>query len=222
MEKNAEAQKKKIDETTEELKKQDTWDTVKKVFSMAAAVLGVIAAIGASIASGGVGVPLVVASIALVVTTCQTFGVTDKLFDLMGASQGVRTGVMLGITIALAAVGGFSAFTGIGNTFAQGASLSNMIIGKLVNVAGTVAQGVAKATEGVGQIGSSVIQGELNKVEDDRKALERSQLRMKQQQDELIEDLKKLMEAMEEGVKMVTQTVQSQHQSVQVSMRNMS
>jgi hypothetical protein len=222
MENNAQAQLKKIDAQSEELVKQGTWDTVKKVFSVAAAVLGVIAAIGASIASGGVGVPLIVASIGCLVTVAQTFGLTDKVFDLMGASQGVRTGVMLGITIALALVGGVSAFTGIGNTFAQGASLSAKIMGSLVKMGGTIVQGVAKGVEGAGAIGSAVVQGDLNKIEDDRKSLQRNQLRMKQSQEDLMEDLKKLMQAMEEGVKITTQVVQSQSQSVQTSLRHMS
>jgi hypothetical protein len=225
MEKNAEAQNKKIDQTTEELKKQDTWDTVKKVFSVAAAVLGVIAAIGVSIASGGVGAPLIIAAIGAAVTLAQTFGLTDKLFDLMGASQGVRIGVMIGITAVLAIAGGITAFTSLGSAvIGQAANVTAQVakMGTFLKIAGTIAQGVSKGMEGVGQIGSSVIQGEVNQIEDERKGLQRGQLRMKQQQDELVEDLKKLMEAMEEGVKMVTQTVQSQSQSVQQTIRQMS
>ena len=222
LEANSKAQLKKIDDQAAELVKQGTWDTVKKVFSVAAAILGVVAAIGASIASGGVGVPLVVAAIGAAITVAQTFGLTDKIFDAVGAGQGLRTGIMIGITVALALVGGVSAFTGLGNTFAQGASLSSKIMGSLVRMGGTIAQGVAKGVEGAGAIGSAVIQGDLNKIEDERKSLQRNQLRMKELQEELIEELKKLMQAMEGVVKVTPQTVQYQHQSVQTSLRHMS
>jgi hypothetical protein len=217
----AKAQHAKIDANAKELIAQGTWDTVKKIFSVAAAILGVVAAIGASIASGGVGAPLIIASIGALVTVAQTFGLTDKIFDAMGASQGVRTGVMLGITIALAVVGGVSAFTGIGNAVTQGVSLTNQIMGRLVSVAGTVVQGGAKIGEGVGAIGTAVVQGDLNKIEDDRKALERSQLKMRQLQEELVDEIKKLMQLMEEGVQMTAKTVEDQHESVLHSMRQM-
>ncbi len=109
----------KIDANAKELIAQGTWDTVKKVFSVAAAILGVVAAIGASIASGGVGAPLIIAAIGAAITVAQTFGLTDKIFDAMGASQSTRMWVMIGITAALAIAGGVSAFTGLGNAVSR-------------------------------------------------------------------------------------------------------
>jgi len=81
-------------------------------------------------------------------------------------------------------------------------------------VAGVVT-GVLKVGEGVNQIGSSVAGFEKAEIDKQVKDMQTSNMKLKDQQQELIEQLKALLELLEDGVNMATQVLQSQSQTMQ-------
>jgi hypothetical protein len=220
IQKNVKDQITKLDEAFEKMQSQKTWDTVKTIFTYAAMAIGVVAAI----ATGGalaIGVAVLGAAIGI----AQQTGAMDKMYDAMGASQGLRTAINIGLSVVLLAGSITNAgmlWKGVGEkvttallpkvlqAFELTAKLGTALTGATtaIQVATTIAGGVMKVGEGVNQIGGSVARFEHSEIEGGRKLLEGKNKVTQQSLEELVETLKGVMKKKEESTRLAVQTVQ--------------
>jgi|KBSSwiStaDraftv2_1062776.scaffolds.fasta_scaffold33295_4 hypothetical protein len=227
VQKNVNDQIEKLGEAQKKMEDQKTWDTFKDIFTYAAMAVSVLAAV----ATGGA-LSILVAGLGVALTIAQKTGAMDKMFDAMGASQEVRTAITIGLSVALIA-GSITNVAmiakGVGQAWTtallpkmmemigvlgKGAQAVGNVAGGVQMVAGVVT-GVLKVGEGVNQIGSSVAGFEKAEIDKQVKDMQTSNMKLKDQQQELIEQLKALLELLEDGVNMATQVLQSQSQTMQ-------
>lgn len=211
----------KIQENVQKMEDQKTADTVRKVFAIAGAVLGFIAAIAAVVATGGVAAPaivgLVVAGLSLTVTVLNESGLSDMFFDAVGASPEVR----LGVQLAVAGVLLIGCIVNIGMSIKMAADVVNMTA-KAVSIGVNIAQGALKVGEGIDQAVKTQLTLEIAQNEDDKKKIEISNTRIRQMQEDIMKAIRDLMKQLEDGVTTTTQIMSSQSQSTQRQMRSMS
>lgn len=248
----------KIKEAGEKLKADAGWETAKKVFAIAGAVLGVLAAIGMAVASGGVGIPgaiaIATACVGAVVTVLQVSGAQDAIFDALKLDQSARMWVQIaiaGVLLAGAVASIVTSFTSVATAAANVAQTAGKVGETVVRggltivgftqqtgtslvassfrlglmIASRITQGVtagAKVAEGVGTGVQANLRYEVAQIGDQRKDLERANLRIKQQQQELVEALKDIMKLLEDGVKTTAQVVKGQSEVNTKMIRNMS
>lgn len=247
----------KIKEAAEKLKADQGWETAKKVFAVAGAILGVIAAIGMAVASGGVGLPgaiaITTACVGAIVTVLQVSGAQDAIFDALKLDNNARMWVQIaiaGVLLVGAAASIITSFTSVANAAANVAQTAGKvetvvrgglnIVGYVAKeapsmvvsgfklglmIAGRVSQGLmaaSKVGEGIGAGVQTGLRYEVAQIGDQRKELERANLRIKQQQQELIEAMKDLMKMLEDGVKTTAEVVKGQSEINTKMMHNMS
>jgi hypothetical protein len=228
--KNQEALK-KIDAEFEKMKADQTWDTCKKVFSVAAAIIGCVAAIGLALATGGASLlvagAIVCAVAGATVSVAQTTGLGEKFLTEVckmkpDDAQKLMTGLVIGFAVAgILFTGGASLMGAAGRAAPMIMTTMPKLIG---NMLAKVAGGVALASgvgAGVSSIGKAVAGGELTDIRTDRKGLEADYKRLQQQQEDMVNELRELLKKLDDGVKITAQVVQSTHQSTQLQMRNM-
>jgi hypothetical protein len=212
----------KIQDSVTKMEEQKTADTVKKVFSVVAAVIGLVAAVAGVIATGGVGLaaalPIAVAAIGCIVTVLNVTGGMDAMFDAMHASPEVRMGVQIGIA-ALLLLGGVGCI--VQSALSAATQVVN-VTAKLVSIGANISMGVTKVGEGISQAVQTQLTLEVAQTEDDKKKIEISNTRIRQQQEELMKAIRDLMKQIEDGVVTTTQIMQSQSQSTQRQIRAMS
>jgi hypothetical protein len=249
----------KIKEAGEKLKADQGWDTAKKVFAVAGAILGVIAAIGMAVASGGVGLPgaiaITTACVGAIVTVLQVSGAQDAILNAIQPplSESAKMWVQIaiaGVLLVGAAASIITSFTSVANAAASVAQTAGKvesvvrgglnIVGYVAKeapsmvvsgfklglmIAGRVAQGLmaaSKVGEGIGAGVQTGLRYEVAVIGDQRKELERANLRIKQQQQELIEAMKDLMKMLEDGVKTTAEVVKGQSELNTKMMHTMS
>ena len=209
------------------------------VFGVLAAVGMAIVTGGAALPAA---IGIAAAVIGATVSILSTFNLTDKVFDFFGVTQDkqVRANILLGINIAVvvmsigSVVGGAvsaarqaatQALPSVAikltwktlETTTKGATMTVgtvKTVGEFLKIGGTIGLAATKVGEGINQIGSSVVQGEVDQLETDRKNLQLVARKTQQQQEELYEGIKKLMQELEDGVQITTQVVQSQSQTI--------
>lgn len=214
---NTQEQLKKIDEAFAKMEANKTWNTFMKVFGFIAVGLALIGAI----ATGGA-LAIAAAAIGAAVFVAQQTGLMDKMFDAMGASQEVRMGIMIGVSVALMVMGGVGAATSAGTSGAlQALTAGTKIAQQVANIAPRVGQaaqflaGMMKVGEGVTQIGSAVTGYEKEQIEADSKMLQAQNLRLKQTQDDIIDMIRQLVQHLDQTARGTTQVVKSQGEAAQ-------
>jgi hypothetical protein len=226
---NTEAQLKKISEAKEKMEAQKTWDTFKNIFMWAAMAISVVAAV----ATGGA-LAIACAAIGAAMTIMQQSGLQDKMFDAMNLSQEARMGITIGISVLLLAgsIGnvamlakgvGTSLTTSLAPKLLEALKFANVAdalrgMASTVQVASTVAGGVLKINEGATQIGSSIAGFQKEEANKQVKDMSTMFARLKQQQAALIDQIKEILEQLDEGVQTTAQIV---HNNADSAMRRM-
>jgi hypothetical protein len=227
---NVETQVKKLTEAKEKMEAEKTWNTVKEIFTWAAVVIGVVA----SVATGGA-LSICLAGLGAALTIAQKTGAMDKAFDALGIKdQGWRTAINIGLSLLLIA-GNFAniAMIAKGTGDAVTGLLSKVIaslkdpetakwIGACIKQIAALGDSGAKAGEGFAQIGGSVARKEGDDLNIQVKESQTQNLRLKQQQQDMIEMLKDLLKLLDDGVQGTLQVQQTQSQTTQKLIQRMS
>lgn len=221
----------KIGAEFDKMRADASWDTAKKVFSVAAAIFGCVAAIGLALFTGGASVLVAGAIICAVagtlVSVAQTTGLGEKFLTEVckmtpDDANKLMTGLVIGFAVVGILFGGGAALTGAAAKAApQIMAGGGVVIGNMLAKAATVATLTVGVGVGISKIGQAVAGGELSDIRADRKQLESDYKRLQQQQEEMADELRDLLKKLDEGVQTTTQVVQSTHQSTQVQLRNM-
>jgi hypothetical protein len=217
---NSKEQGKKLEEAQKKMEAEKTWNTFKDIFTYAGLAIGVAAAV----ATGGA-LAIGMAALGVVVTTMQQTGAMDKIFDAAGASQGVRLGVTIGLSVLMIAGSATNVAMmakGVGTsvitpllpkvlTALKLASAADKLtaVSMGIKVGTQVAGGVAKGIEAVGQAGSSVAGLERDLATKQAKDLEIGSVKLRQQMREMIEAIKESIDRGNEGVEVTAQVIQS-------------
>jgi hypothetical protein len=225
---NHKATLEKIDQAAAKLKEQKNLDLAIKIFGAVAMAIAVVAAI----ATGGalaIGVALVGAALYCL----QQSGVTDMAFDAMGVSKDARQWIMLGLNVALLLVGGGAAIANLVKAGTQAAALAATAGATAAKAASSAAVGAqaasygAKAAQiaqlaastvkltGAGlQIGSAIVGYQIAEIDHQKKGIDRQTMVIMQMMQQLIDDLKKLMQQADENVVMTANVVDETHKSM--------
>lgn len=221
-----------IRENAAALAKSKKWGLFGKIFAGIALAFTVLAAA----ATGGLLAPAV-ATLSVAMFALQESGAMDQMFDAMGASDGVRMGIMIGVSVALLVAGGASAAGGFGKAAETGAK-AVQAGSKLAQVSAKVARmsislfakfglnaskvaavaqalgGVTEVAEGAATVGASVTQHQADQAQGELKRLQADELRAKKKMDDLIAALEQLMEQVESGGKAIVSSIASDADSM--------
>ncbi len=228
---NLNEQLKKISEASEKMKAQQTWGIFTKIFTVAAAALALVGSIATAVASGGITLPAVLAvgaaSIGAIVAVLQTTGLDKTIFDALKVSDSARMWIMLGISAAIFVMNlpsivqgvktAVQLASGVVNSLSKGVqgALTTASTSQKLAMAASLGGGLSTMGQGTTKIGESVATFEGAGIEHDRKRLETRNMQLRQMMDDLMDDLKELMEKMEEGVRGTAEVVQQQASSMQ-------
>jgi len=236
LEKLGEQMKKLEEQGTWDIVKK-VFSVAAAVLGVVAAIGMAIVSGGAALpAAIGIAAALIGATVSIL----STFNLTDKVFDMLGVTKDsqVRSNILLGINIACivlsitSAVGGAisaarqaatQALPSVAikltwktlETTTKGATMTVgtvKTVGEFMKMGGQIGLVATKVGEGINQIGRTVVQGELDQIDTDRKNLQ--VVARKMQQEELYDSIKKLMQELEDGVQITTQVVQSQSTTI--------
>ena len=229
-----------IRENAAALAKSKKWGLFGKIFAGIALAFTVLAAA----ATGGLLAPAV-AALSVAMFALQESGAMNQMFDAMGASDGVRTGIMIGISVALLIAGGASAAGGLGKAAETGAKaaqagsklaqvsakitqMSTNLFAKVgldaakVAAVAQTAAGVTEVAEGAGTIGASVTQHQADQAQGELKRLQADELRAKKMMDDLMMLIEEFMEHVERGGKAAVSSITGDADSVERQIQNQS
>jgi hypothetical protein len=222
---NAKEQTTKLAEAQEKMEAQKTWDTFKDVFTYAALAVGVVAAV----ATGGV-LAIGIAALGAAVTVLQQTKGMDKIFDFFGASQGVRTGVTIGLSVLMIAASATNVALlakGVGTSLTAPLLPKVLDAIKLASAAGKVgaiAQGIKIGSQVAGgslkfaeagmQVGSTVARLESDKATKEQKDMAITHAKLTQQLHDMIEEIKASMERDSNDVEVTANVIKGNAQTM--------
>ena len=227
----------KIQENAKKLAESKKWGLFGKIFGGIALALSVVAAV----ATGGILAPAV-AAVSVAMFTLQETGLMDKMFDAMGASDAVRMGVMIGVTVLLLVAGGASSVASFGKAAAQAgtkavdaasrfgrlgaqvAKISSELGLNTARVGGfaQLAGGVTEVLEGGASIGTSVTRHQADQAQADLKTLQADLLKDRKQLEQLIEAIEQLLQQIEGRFKRAADSIKAEADSMSNQIKAMS